>query len=242
MTAGFEPVPDDWRQFDELVLSPILAGAVDAFHERGYHGTSVRDIARRVGVTVPALYYHYKNKEAMLVALLTGSMADVLARCRAAVEQAGDRPERQFAHLVECIVLWMVHRRQFAMLDSEIRALSPENRRHYAAMRKELENLLLRIVEDGIESGGFAVTFPADTTRALLGMLQAIATWYNPEGPLTPEQLARRYVDIALRTVGAYPSTIDVQPEAERSKRSTSSKKKGGARTGTTSRRPAPVR
>ncbi len=45
-------------------LSPILSAALDAFYEKGFHGASVRDIARRVGVTVPALYYHYDSKEA----------------------------------------------------------------------------------------------------------------------------------------------------------------------------------
>ena len=79
-----------WREYDEPQLSEIQRGALEAFREQGYHGTSVRDIARRVGVTVPALYYHFENKQAIFVSLLETSMADFLWRVRAADEEAGD--------------------------------------------------------------------------------------------------------------------------------------------------------
>ena len=59
-----------WRTSPTPELSPILSASLDAFSEHGYHGTTVRDIAKRVGVTVPALYYHHENKEGLLFALL----------------------------------------------------------------------------------------------------------------------------------------------------------------------------
>src|SRR6266705_3327791 len=80
----------DWRRPEPLVLPPILAGARHAFHELGYHGATVRDIAQRVGVTVPALYYHYENKQAMLVTLLETGMAQVLHRVDRALSNAGE--------------------------------------------------------------------------------------------------------------------------------------------------------
>jgi hypothetical protein len=44
-----------------------------------------------------------------------------------------------------------------------------------------------------------------ETSRALLGMCQSVARWYHADGPLSPEEIAARYVDIALMTVGAHP-------------------------------------
>ena len=79
----------DWRRPPELGFSAILSGALDAFYEAGYHGTSVRDIARRVGLTVPALYYHHKNKEAILYALIDTSIDEVTRRCQQALDEAG---------------------------------------------------------------------------------------------------------------------------------------------------------
>jgi AcrR family transcriptional regulator len=197
-----EPVPADWRAFEPLVLPPTLAGAMEAFHEQGYHATSVRDIANRVGLTVPALYYHHGSKEGMLVALLTGSVQSLHARIRRAVDAAELDPVAQFRNFVEAVTLYMANRREGASLDAEIRALSPANRKAYAKVRKQIEDLLLSIVRDGVRTGVFHVPHPEDTVRALLGMIQAVAVWYDPAGVLSPPELAERYVEISLQTVG----------------------------------------
>jgi AcrR family transcriptional regulator len=159
-------------------------------------------VANRVGLTVPALYYHHGSKEGMLVELLSGSVQHLHARIRMAVADAGPEPRAQFANFVECIVLFMANRRELAVLDAEMRALSPANRRAYAKVRKQIEDVLLSIVREGVACGAFVVAHPEDTVRALLGMLQAVAPWYDPHGILTPPQLADRYIEITLQTVG----------------------------------------
>jgi AcrR family transcriptional regulator len=191
-----------WRSYAPLVLHPVLLHAMEAFNEHGYHGTSVRDIARRVGVTVPALYYHYENKQALLVALLETSMRDVLDRCRAAVAEAGDLPVARFSAMVECVVLYMANRRGLAFLDTEIRSLEPENRARYVALRDYLEHMLLDTVKAGMADGSFTTEIPVDASRAVLTMCQAVANWYRPERPLSPETVAHRYVVLSLGTVG----------------------------------------
>lgn len=211
-----EQVGADWRTFEPLELPPILEGAVAAFHAHGYHGTSVRDIAGRVKLTVPALYYHYGSKEGMLVALQSGSVQHLYERLLVAVEDAGPDASDRFDNFVECVVLFMAHRRKLAVLDHEIRALSTANRRAYAKIRRQVEDLLLDIVTDGLEAGVFKVAHPDDTVRALLGMLQAVSTWYDPAGALSPAQLAERYVEITRQTVGAQMPEPAARPRARR--------------------------
>ncbi|MGQ0464996.1 MAG: TetR/AcrR family transcriptional regulator [Sporichthyaceae bacterium] len=204
MTELLEPVHEDWRFYPPLELPITLAGALDAFKEQGYHGTSVRDIANRIGLTVPALYYHHGSKEGTLVALLSGSVQHLYGRVRLAVADAGPDPVDQFGNFVECIVLFMTERSALAGLDAEIRALSTPNRRAYAKVRKQIEDTLRDIVESGVAAGEFTVAHVDDTVRALLGMLQAIALWYDPSGPLTPTEIAERYKDICLQAVGRF--------------------------------------
>ncbi|MDO1481167.1 TetR/AcrR family transcriptional regulator [Rhodococcus ruber] len=192
----------NWREFEALQLDPILEHALDAFGENGFHGTSVRDLARRVGVTVPALYYHHENKEAVLVALLHTAVRDLTERALAAVAAGGDDPVRRFTHFVEAIVLNSTYRSRQSALDSELRHVSPQNRRHYAATRKRVELIALDLVGEGVERGVFVVDDIAEAVRALLGMCQSIARWYRIGGPLTPDQVAARYTVIALRIVG----------------------------------------
>lgn len=192
----------DWRTYTPLELPPILAHALDSFVERGYHATTVRELARRVGVTVPALYYHYANKQAILVELLLGSLNSVLGRCRTAVTQARSDPVDRFSALVECLVLYMTHRAPLAFLDTEMRSLEPANRARYVLLRDELEGLLREAVRDGAETGVFTTPVPVEASRAVLAMCQAVAQWYRPDGPLPPDRIAERYVMIALDAVG----------------------------------------
>lgn len=191
-----------WRTSQSPPLSAILSAALDAFNEHGYHGTTVRDIAKRVGVTVPALYYHHENKEAILFDLLDGSIGWLTRVCAAALDDAGDDTADRFINLVEALVCYMANSTKLAGLDAEIRSLSPEGRAAYSERRRRIENMLVDTVQAGNRAGLFDVTSPKDTARALLGMFQAVATWYRPDGPISAPLLAHRYVEIAVQTVG----------------------------------------
>lgn len=196
-------LPGAWRSADDENLTPILSVARDLFYEVGFHGTTVRDIAARVGVTVPALYYHHANKEAILAALLDRSISAVIWRCEQALEEAGEDPAMRFANIIECLALYMASHGKSAAMDAEIRALSSEARKRYSTQRRQVETMLVDTIERGVAAGVFEVASPRDTGRALLGMIQAITLWFVPErGRLTAPELASRYVNIASHTVG----------------------------------------
>ncbi|WP_019926020.1 TetR/AcrR family transcriptional regulator [Nocardia sp. BMG111209] len=204
MTPHETPAPTvaDWRRYEPLELTPLLTAALDAFYENGFHGTTVRDIARRVGLTVPSLYYHHESKEGAFVTLLEVGTGEAAGRVRAAAA-AGAGPREQFANVIEALVLHMTHRTRLAALDQELRHLSPDNRKRYAARRKEIETVLRDVLTAGVADGTFATPHPDETARALLGMCQSIARWYQPDGPLEPRELAGRYVGIALAAARA---------------------------------------
>jgi AcrR family transcriptional regulator len=202
-TTGTETI--DWRDCQPVELTEILRHSSEAFYEHGFHGTTVRDIAARVGVTVPALYYHHANKEAILVAVLEAAIADLQVRGEAAIAEAEEEPVQQMANLVEAVVLHLTVRARMAALDSEYRYLSPDARAPYAELRKANELLTRSVIERGVEQGVFHVEDTAEATRALLGMLQAIPRWYVDSGPLTPSDVATRYVGLSLALLGATP-------------------------------------
>nr|WP_276512008.1 TetR/AcrR family transcriptional regulator [Microbacterium thalassium] len=179
--------------------------ALTQFVEHGYDATSVRTIAKEVGVTVPALYYHFENKQAMLTALLSHTMDILESHVAEALDDAGEDPRDRFCAVVEAIVLHLTHHRDLAFLDREIRSLTPENRREYAARRAVVAEALIECVERGCASGEFATPLPRESGRAILGMCLAITTWFRMDGPLTASDVARQYVTIALDTVRATP-------------------------------------
>jgi AcrR family transcriptional regulator len=192
-----QPAPD-WREYGDLPLTNILQAALDAFHEQGYHGTTVRDIANRADLTMPALYYHHGNKEGILTTLLDIAMDDVLSHVRGALDEAGQSSWDQLVNATTAIVMHMTHRQQLAWLHSEHRFLSTEQRRRYLTKRAELSSLLCGVLTRGVADGSFDQQDVRFTNRALLGMLQAIADWHRPDGPYTPDEIADEYVAAAL--------------------------------------------
>ncbi|MBZ8176501.1 TetR family transcriptional regulator [Corynebacterium poyangense] len=188
-----------WRQFPPLDLHPILAATLQRIHEVGYHATTVRMIAKDVGCTVPALYYHYQNKQAMLVALLDYSMTEAEGRIAAAVKEAGDSAMERLSAAVMATSLYMAYYRELAILDSETRALEPENREKYMIRRDRFEGVFREIIHHGRERGDFATPYPVECARAILAMCQGIGRWFHWGGPDSPEDIAHEYVHLALR-------------------------------------------
>ncbi|WP_185995953.1 TetR/AcrR family transcriptional regulator [Nocardioides campestrisoli] len=198
----------DWRKSPPLELTPILAASLDAFYEHGYHGTTVRDIARRVGATVPALYYHHENKQEILFALMDAAIDRSSSMTLVAVAEAEGQPVDAFFNGVEALVRFMATSGKVAYLDAEIRCLTSENRETYARKRAVVERLMLACVEEAVASGDFAVSSPRVMSRALLGMIQGIPVWYNPAGALAVDDVVTEYVDIAAHMVGATPEVL----------------------------------
>lgn len=184
-----------------LAFSAILDASLDAFHENGYGGSTVRDIANRVGVTVPALYYHHENKEAILFALLSQSIDRLHELTGQAFELATSGRER-LDSVVEILVRHTAMSGRLTFLDSEIRSLTPEHRAIYVARRAEIEDLTLRAIRQGIDEGAFPNENPRDCVRAMLGMIQAISSWYRVDGQMTVDDLVGRYLVLARRLAG----------------------------------------
>ena len=187
-----------------MELDTILTVALRHFAERGYHATTVRAMARDVGVTIPALYYHYDNKQHVLVALLDYSLTIVEQKVEASVDEAGDDPRAQLVHFAEALSLYMAHYRELAFLDSEIRSLEGENRQIYEERRDRIELKLRSIIQRGQEQGCFSTyASPTDISRALLSAIQGIAGWFCADGPDSPEAVAQKYARLALALADA---------------------------------------
>lgn len=203
------PASMDWRRYDPLVLDPVLRAALDAFVEVGYHGSTVRDIAARSGLSKPGTYHYYPRKQKLLVAILDMTMADLLERSRAACEEGGRDPVRRFALLVECLALFHTYRSDLGFIGaSEMRSLEPPNRDRIAALRTEQQRMLDVEVEAATVAGRFTTPFPHEASRAVATMCTGLAQWYKPRGALTPEETAAQYVRFALDLMGHGPAAV----------------------------------
>jgi len=196
-------VESDWRHYGyDRNLPDILEPALDVFVKLGYHGTSVRAIAAKAGLSVPGLYHYYSSKQEIFATLLRMSNDEVMSRSRAALASAGPAPRDRFAALVENIVLYMTHRRRLARVAREIHFLEEPYRSRHVALRDELERMVLAEVAAACAAGDFTTDDPHEATRAVLVLCQGVADWYTPHGPKQPAEIARQCLDFAFALVG----------------------------------------
>jgi AcrR family transcriptional regulator len=180
----------------------ITGAAREIFAERGYHGTSIRDIAKRAGLSLSALYYWHPSKQHLLAALIEEIQHDYFERCDRALRSAGDDPAQKLRALVRATVEYRVSMRVESNIATlEWRNLEPDNRERLDGVRRSASQLWADIVADGVARGEFHCTHPDDARRAIVAACNAIAQWYEPGGEITLPELAERYTDIALRIV-----------------------------------------
>lgn len=196
--AGDTAAWDDWRTYGEPDLPRILAAALEAFVEHGYHGTSIRDIAAASGLSVPGVYHHYRSKQEILAALMSATMDELLGRSRAALASAGDDPVARFEAVVESMLRFHMARRGQAFVgSSEMRSLDPDERAAHIALRDEQQAMLRVLLEEGVAAGVFATPYPADVARAISSLCVGMASWYREDGPQSADELVVRELAMA---------------------------------------------
>lgn len=202
MTADIE-APGSWRDYGAADLPAPLRAALEVFVQHGYHGTSVREIAARAGLSVPGLYHHYPSKQSLLQGLLELTMADLLRRSEQAIAEAGDDPLAQFDAVVESLLRFHMYRRGQAFVGStEMRSLDDDYRPRYIGHRVRQQRMVDEIVVAGVASGVFRTVDPKGAARAVATMCVGLSTWYRSDGELGPDELIDRNLEYARAIVG----------------------------------------
>lgn len=186
------------------VETRLRRAALACFVAKGFHGTSMRDVAREAGCSVSHAYYYYPSKGAILFRLMRDITAELDARLAAAEDRAGPDPARRLAALVRAHVLLHTGRQDESFIgNSELRSLDADRLAEVMVLRDRVAARFLAAVAAGVAAGDFACPTPRETARAIVTMTTAVATWYRADGPQSPETVAGQYADMALRLVGA---------------------------------------
>ncbi|MET8836055.1 TetR family transcriptional regulator [Micromonospora sp. NPDC004540] len=181
----------------------LLEAAVTAFAERGFHGTTTRDIAAAAGLSPAALYVHHKSKEELLYLISRSGHEHVLRLVREAVASSAD-PATALRRVVHDFVV--THARDHTttrVVNYELAALSPAHLAEIREIRHRIEQAIRQLVEAGVTAGVFETPDPRMAAAALLSLGVDVGRWYRDGGDLVPEYIAARYAEMALRIVGA---------------------------------------
>jgi AcrR family transcriptional regulator len=176
--------------------------AVRLFYANGYHGTSIRDIAREADVGIATLFHHHGSKQELLVGIMDVGFDGLLTEMRQATYGVEDPAERLAAAVRVHVRRHCANAMESHIATTELRSLDPEARSGLDAKREQIHAILVAAVTDGVASGDFHCDRPRDTARALHGMCSAVGAWYREGAGMTPEEVAELYVALALRLVG----------------------------------------
>ncbi|HUG53634.1 MAG TPA: TetR/AcrR family transcriptional regulator [Vicinamibacteria bacterium] len=172
----------------------ILRSAASAFRRRGYHGASMGEIADALQMTKGSLYYYFEDKEEILFFCHDYSL-DVLLGLLERVEKAGGSPREKLRGLIEAFVHHILDDLRGTAMTLDFQALSPARLRRVVAKRDRFDRGLRRVLQEGMDAGVFAGGDAKLLTFAILGAVNWIPRWFDPEGPATSEEIGRAFAD-----------------------------------------------
>lgn len=180
-------------QRDEIILS-----AAQIFREKGYHATSMQDIANAVQLQKASLYHHIRSKQEILLAVLDQAL-DILIEDIEPIVESDARSEEKLKLAMGRYVERMTGNADLAaVLLLEHRSLEPQLRARHIERRDRFEDLWRTIVREGVDRGEFRSMDEAVATFALLGVQNWLITWYQEGGRLSAAQLADQFAEIFL--------------------------------------------
>lgn len=177
----------------------ILEAAIILFGKRGYTGTTMRDIAKEVGILPGSLYAHISSKETLLdeivemgiesflsIETMVQQSASVIDRLRTAIKAhatiAAENPGRS---------LVVFHQWRFLTEPNLTRALNK---------RRRYQQLFVKIIDEGIADKSFDSGLDSKAAVfTILGALNWIPEWYSPAGPFSPSEIGDKIADILIK-------------------------------------------
>lgn len=179
----------------------ILEAATAEFFERGYHGTSMKELAAAVGIRAASLYYHFPSKEDLLSAIMRSTLEDLAIAVPDAIVDEDDPITALRAAVTTHIVFHVSRHREVFLCDAELRALGPGNRAEIVALRDQYEDIFRGVLRRGRDAGALLVPDVDLVTRSLLASCSGVAFWFRPGGTMTVDDVADAYSELFLRAL-----------------------------------------
>ena len=186
-------------------LESVLATSVGVFTERGFDGTSIDDLARRLGVSKSAIYHHIPSKDALLGLALDRALAGLEETAEQARRMHGPAVAR-LEHLVRGSVHVLVERLPYVTLLLRVHGNS-EVEREALVRRRRVDRLGADLVRQAIDEGDLRGELdPAVTARLLFGMVNSLAEWLRPDSKHKADELSDSLAQLAFDGLRARPA------------------------------------
>lgn len=182
--------------------SELLALAAQLFAERGFHNTSMQDIADVAGIQKASIYYYYASKDRILYEVLVEGVSDLLRDGREAVASSTE-PDAQLQALLRAHVRNLRRNlHQVIVFLAERRALAgrPEFAKYFE-WRREYDAMYVDIIREGQAQGLFEDGDPRVMAFGILGSYNWLVQWWRPDGRLSIDEIHEVLARMALNGI-----------------------------------------
>jgi AcrR family transcriptional regulator len=204
---------EPWKDFrarqrnQDIKRDAVLRTSAHMFLERGYRRTSMSELAKRLQITKPALYYYFRNKEEILVECYRAGITLIETLLDKALVSRGTGLDKVKAYIeayAKSVVLYDFGR-CVSMLDEN--ELSSETRKQVRALKRRIDASIREYIEQGIVDKSIAPCDAKLASFAMSGAINWIGTWYKPAGPLSGLEIASHFSYLLTEGLRAKPST-----------------------------------
>lgn len=195
MTQTALPVSSD----HEAKLARLLQVAAEIFAEKGYHNTSIRDIARTADVSLSGLYYYFRSKEELLFMIQDRCFRTVMQGLKERLDGL-DSPELRLRALVYNHVHFFAQNMAAMRITAhEFDSLQGQYEDRIQYLRRQYSEMCTEILRDLRRLRGAGEVAPLSvSTYALFGMINWIYTWYRADGDVSVDRLAEHLYQLFL--------------------------------------------
>ena len=187
----------------QLQRDRMLKAAAYCFNQKGYSGTSLKDVANRLGLTDAALYYYVRNKEELVYqCYMRAAELGREAMDRAVSE--GDSGFAQVQKYIRYHIEYMVDDRGPIAIMSEIPSLSPDHRKDILEFSRSHSSRFEELLENGIRDGSIAACDVRMTGNSIMGSINWIPKWFHGDK------------EVAARVLAEFPEVLSrgLRPDA----------------------------
>jgi AcrR family transcriptional regulator len=203
---------EDFSRYDQK-LEFILRTSARVFAEKGYHSTTMRDIARATKVSLAGLYYYCKSKDELLFLIQDNCFGRVLERLEARLRETSEPVERFRVVVENHLSFFAANMAEMKVLSHEAESLDGEMYEKVAGKKQQYTRLVRRILSDVQQRRGARVRKVDLTvaTYALFGMMNWIYNWYDPRGSLSVADLVESVARLFLVGFAGGAGDADLQ-------------------------------
>jgi AcrR family transcriptional regulator len=180
----------------------IRAAALRHFAVHGYDAASMRQIAADAGITIATLYFHCSTKEQLLFDVLEAQMRGLTEGLEDVLARTKPTWSARLAAAIRFHIQYVTRDEEGANISSsELRGLTGDFRKRHLATRDAYERKFRDLVKQGIAAGEFAPVDVPVIIAGILGIGLAVGRWYQPDGRLTPDDIADEYIRFILKAL-----------------------------------------